>query len=87
VILLQYFIQSQRIHNVQIAIYLIKDETVSRMISIDSISCSSLMTNGGANRMMSPCVGLASKPRLRSRKHTSHASNPIEMIKPNRLVD
>ena len=32
------------------------------MIEIQSSSCASVITNGGANRMMLPCVGFARSP-------------------------
>lgn len=51
-----------------------KDRMVLWMISMDSRISSSLMTRGGARRMMSPCVGLASSPLSRSRRHTFQAS-------------
>ena len=35
---------------------------VFSIMSQHSCSCSSVITNGGAKRMMSPCVGLASRP-------------------------
>ena len=38
-----------------------------------SISCSSVITKGGAKRMISPCVGFASRPLSRSNKHSSQA--------------
>ena len=46
---------------------------VREMISKHSSSCGWLMTRGGAKRMMSPCVGLASRPLSLSLRHTSHA--------------
>jgi len=50
------------------------ERRVFEMMSIHSRSCDSVMTSGGANRMISPCVGLAICPLSRKRKHTSHAS-------------
>ena len=35
-------------------------------MSTHSSSCPSVMTKGGVNRMVSPCVGLASRPFLAS---------------------
>ena len=35
-----------------------------------SMSSASLMTRGGANLMMSPCVGLAKRPRSLRPRHT-----------------
>jgi len=47
------------------------DVIVFLMIFVHSSSCSSLITRGGANLMMSPCVGLASSPLSLNRRHTS----------------
>ncbi len=38
--------------------------------------CCLLITNGGAKRMISPCVGFASKPFSANCKHTSQAVLP-----------
>lgn len=43
-------------------------------MSRHSLICASVITRGGANLMMSPCVGLANKPLPRSFMHTSYAS-------------
>lgn len=42
-------------------------------ISTASNICSSLMTSGGANRILSPWVGFANNPLSRRRRQTSHA--------------
>ena len=46
------------------------------MILLHSSICSSVMTSGGARRMMSPWVGLAIKPLSFSLIHTSQAVTP-----------
>lgn len=51
-----------------------KDSIVLWIISMHSLISSSLITSGGASRMISPCVGLARSPLSRSRKHTFQAS-------------
>lgn len=51
------------------------DVTALRMMETHSSSSFSFITNGGAKRMISPWVGLASKPRFRSRMQISQASN------------
>ena len=51
------------------------DLTVLEIMLIHSLSCSSLITRGGAKRILSPCVGFASSPLSRRRKHISQASN------------
>lgn len=50
------------------------DKIVFLMMSMLSSICASLITRGGAKRMMSPCVGLASKPLSLSFRQTSQAS-------------
>lgn len=52
------------------------ESNVDLIIFMHSFSCSSLMTSGGASRILSPCVGLANNPFSFNRKHTSHASSP-----------
>ena len=51
------------------------DLTVLSIISIHSVSSASLMTSGGANRTISPCVGFAKSPLSRIRLHNSSAQN------------
>jgi len=43
------------------------------MIEIQSNNSSSFITNGGAKRMMFPCVGLANRPLSLNLKHISQA--------------
>ena len=45
------------------------------MIPTHSQICSSVITRGGAKRILSPCVGLARSPLSRIRRQTSYASN------------
>lgn len=47
---------------------------------MQSSSWSSVRHNGGANRMISPCVGFANSPFSFNRRHTSHASRPAILI-------
>ena len=51
-----------------------KPLSVDVMMSRHSYSWSSVMTRGGAKRILSPWVGLASSPLSRSFRQTSHAS-------------
>lgn len=50
------------------------DRIVFLMMSMLSCIWDSLITRGGAKRMISPCVGLASKPFSLSLMQTSQAS-------------
>ena len=45
-------------------------------MEIQSINCSSVITKGGAKRMISPWVGFANNPLSLNFKQTSHASFP-----------
>src|SRR5690606_3362801 len=48
---------------------------LASMIPMHSSNCGLLITNGGAKRILSPWVGLASKPRSLSAKQRSHAAS------------
>jgi len=48
------------------------------MMSTASCICVSVMTSGGARRILSSCVGFAISPLSRMRKHTSHASYSVQ---------
>ena len=50
------------------------EEIVFEIMLKHSLICSSVITRGGANLMMSPWVGLASKPLLLNCMQTSKAS-------------
>src|SRR5690606_32390284 len=53
--------------------YYSKSFSVFTMISTHSNNCVSFITNGGAKRMMLPCVGFASNPLSRSFKQMFQA--------------
>lgn len=55
-------------------IYFLNEIIVFLIIDIHSLSSSSVITSGGENLIMSPCVGLASSPFSLSCTHTCHAS-------------
>lgn len=52
--------------------------TVFTIISIDSSNCSSVITSGGDNRIIEPCVFLAIRPLSFICKQISHASPQSE---------
>ena len=54
--------------------YYWNEQTVLWIISIHSLNSWSVITSGGANRIISPCVGFASKPLSRRRLQISRAS-------------
>lgn len=61
-----------------IHLFLYMDRIVFLMMSMLSCICDSLITRGGAKRIISPCVGLASKPFSLSLMQTSQASCSME---------
>lgn len=56
--------------------YFLNELIVFSIIVVHSRNWASLMTNGGAKRIVSPWVGFASKPLSRRRIQTSIAENP-----------
>ena len=50
------------------------------IISIHSFNCSSVITNGGAKRIIFVCVGLASKPFSANFKQISHAKSFVSSL-------
>lgn len=62
-----------------------KERRVLWIISMHSLISSSLITSGGANRIISPCVGLASSPLSRSLRHTFQASQSSERLKRKKI--
>ena len=59
---------------------------VDLMMDAHSISSSSVITRGGANLMMSPWVGLASKPWSRSLRHTSQALKAVREMRRYKII-
>lgn len=66
--------------------YGFSDRMVFLMIVKLSFSWSSLMISGGANRMISPCVGFANKPFSLSFRHMSNASNSIKTLELDEII-
>ena len=62
------------IWSILMVFYYWNEQTVLWIISIHSLNSWSVITNGGANRIISPCVGFASSPLSRRRLQISRAS-------------